>query len=137
MKIQASKENKIKANDNDLSEISKKNNAIESNESKAIFNFEKKQPFLKRTRDKIDQYLYDVEIIFKTDMSMKLNRKSRNEYIFRSFFTFFFCFIFSYAVFTAYFIVISKMNQHYQELDQRIRANGTEIVFEEVAKSDE
>lgn len=135
MEIQA---NKIKAND-DLSEISKKDNAIEkeNNESTTIFNFEKKQPFLKRTRDKIDQYLYDVEIIFKTDMSMKLNRKSRNEYIFRSFFTFFFCFIFSYAVFTAYFIITGKIDQHHQELDQRIKVNGTEIVFEEVTKNDE
>jgi hypothetical protein len=89
----------------------------------------KKKNWVKRKIEKIDNYLYDLEIIFSTSSDIKLERKARNVYILKSSLIFSFCLIFSYASSSGYFYVVNHIEQTQEERSQRLQKNGVPIIF--------
>lgn len=90
----------------------------------------KKKNWLKRKIEKIDSYLYDLEIIFSTRTDAKLERRARNVYILKSSLIFSFCFIFSFASSSGYYYVVNHIEQAQAERNQRLQENGgVPIIF--------
>lgn len=90
----------------------------------------KQKNWLKRKIEKIDSYLYDLEIIFSTRTDTKLERRARNAYILKSSLIFSFCFIFSYASSSGYYYVVNHIEQVQAERSQRLQENdGVPIIF--------
>lgn len=90
----------------------------------------KKENWLKRKIEKIDSYLYDLEIIFSTRTDAKLERRARNVYILKSSLIFSFCFIFSFASSSGYYYVVNHIEQAQAERSQRLQENGgVPIIF--------
>lgn len=85
---------------------------------------EKKKNWFKKKIDKIDQYLYEIEVIFSTSSDMKLKKKSRNVYILKSTFLFSFFFIVSYTSFYGYYYVVNEINKVQVERVNEIEASG-------------
>lgn len=90
----------------------------------------KKKNWFKKKIEKIDKYLYDLEVIFSTKSEIKPERKARNIYILKSSVIFSFYFIFSYASFSGYYYVVSHIEQTQYERSQELEnSGGIPIIF--------
>jgi hypothetical protein len=85
---------------------------------------ETKKNWFKRKIDRIDKYLYDIEVIFSTDPEIKMEKKARNIYILKSSLSFIFCFLFSYSLFTGYFYIVEEINKTQTAKIEQIESNG-------------
>lgn len=106
-------------------------------DSKEVNNFKKEKPkkvnIFKRTLSKIDNYLYDIEVIFEIDPNIKLERKTRNIYILNSLSAFFICFIMSYSIFTGYYYVVDKIEkERAYKMEEMKRNGGISITTEKI-----
>lgn len=84
----------------------------------------KKKNWFKKKIEKIDKYLYDLEVIFSTKSEIKPERKARNIYILKSSVIFSFFFILSYASFSGYYYVVNHIEQAQAERSQELENNG-------------
>lgn len=90
----------------------------------------KKKNWLKRKIEKIDSYLYDLEVIFSTQTDIKLERRARNVYILKSILIFSFCFVLSYTSSSGYYYIVNHIEQVQAERGQQIQENGgVPIIF--------
>lgn len=87
---------------------------------------------IKRSIDRMDQYFYDIEVLFSTNSENKIPRRARNTRVFKAISFFTISFLLSFVGTSGYYFITNSIQEEHGKIVNRIDNNGgVSIIFQE------